>query len=122
MLVESFEENLILGTDSVEEAAEGSPSRHDLIEHATTRIHDKPETDRLVLAGVEVSNRLGHVFFIEDKVLGSQSRDIATIMISDCHCDQLRWSRFSRLRIRRSHTLLCGELRRSRRLRVRREL
>src|SRR5713101_3498921 len=96
--------------DGIHEAAQRPPGRHDLVEHTPTRVHDESETHRLILARVEVGERLGHVLFIHDKVFGSESGDVATIPISDRYCDQLGRPYRCRLRTGRHHCLLHGWL------------
>jgi hypothetical protein len=86
----------------------------DFIAHAPARVHNKTQTDWLVLTGVEIGDVLADAVLIQDEVLAPETWNVATIEISDGDRDELgRSSCFGLRSWRRNRRLLARWLNRA---------
>ena len=106
LVIKPKKKNLIAGFNRLRKTPQGKDGPAPFAVHAFTHVNQETQTDRLLLAGIKIGNELRLAPFVDNKILGSQTVDILTVLISHRDSEELggSWSPF--LEMRRRNTLL----------------
>ena len=92
LVIKPKKKNLIAGFNRLSKTPQGKDGPAPFAVHAFTHVNQETQTDRLLLAGIKIGNELRLAPFVDDKILGSQTVNILTVLISHRDSKELDWS------------------------------